>query len=296
MELAQLELARELFGVDLGKARFVFGYSLGELAATLATGLLKMEHALQIPLAMTADCVELAHDVTMGVLFSRGPLLDLDEVSRLCLAINCEGRGVIGVSSYLAPNAVLLLGQRDTVNRFTEMMHAAFPDRVYLRKNNERWPPLHTPIVWQRSVPSRVGVMLHTVPGCLSPPKPDIFSLVTGERSYTPLTTRDLLMRWADHPQRLWDAVYEVLSTGVETLVHVGPAPNLIPATFQRLKDNVQAQLERRSWNKLGLRAVARAVSRPWLAGLLPSRTALLRAPLVDQIILEDWLLAQQVR
>jgi hypothetical protein len=58
----------------------------------------------------------------------------------------------------------------------------------------------------------------------------------------------------------------------------------------------VQAQLTGNSLNKLGLRAMARAVRRPWLTALLPSRTALLRAPTVEHIILEDWLLAQQVK
>ncbi|MDA1015357.1 MAG: hypothetical protein O3A00_13015 [Planctomycetota bacterium] len=32
---------------------------------------------------------------------------------------------------------------------------------------------------------------------------------------------------------------------------------------------------------------------RPWLAGLLSSDAALLRAPFVEQIMLEDWLLEQ---
>jgi [acyl-carrier-protein] S-malonyltransferase len=295
VEMAQLKLLEELFGIRLADARFVYGYSLGELAAVMATGVFTSESALTVPLAMTEDCVELAHDVTMGVLFSRGPALDLDEVTRLCLRINTQGEGVIGVSTYLAPNTVLLLGQGATVDRFAEGMHDSFPERVHLRKNDHRWPPLHTPIVWQRHVPNRVGTMLHTLSGGMTAPAPPIVSMVTGERSYTDLNSRELLNRWVDHPQRLWDAVYETLASGVETVIHVGPDPNLIPATFRRLSDNVLEQLEGRSLNKIGLRAVARAVRRPWLASLLPSRTALLRAPLVEQIILEDWLLAQPV-
>jgi hypothetical protein len=43
------------------------------------------------------------------------------------------------------------------------------------------------------------------------------------------------------------------------------------------------------------MRALAQIVSRPWLQKLLPERTALLRAPLVKQVILEDWLLEQDV-
>jgi [acyl-carrier-protein] S-malonyltransferase len=40
-----------------------------------------------------------------------------------------------------------------------------------------------------------------------------------------------------------------------------------------------------------GLRAVSGMARRPWLTAILPSRTALLRAPFVRHVILEDWLL-----
>jgi len=294
-ELAQIQMLEEFYDFQLAKARMVWGYSLGELTAVIAAGVFEMQHALKLPLAVANECVELAHNVTMGVLFSRGPVLDFDEVRRLCTRINAEGQGVIGISSFLAPNTVLLLGQDETVNRFGQLMHDVMPKRVYLRKNTDRWPPVHTPLVWQKNIPNRVGVLAHTLPGGMIKPHPPIFSLVTGKNSYTDFNAREILVQWVDHPQRLWDAVYETLACGAETVIHVGPAPNLIPATFQRLRDNVQSQLTGNSLNKLGLRAMARAARRPWLTSVLPSRTALLRAPTVEHIILEDWLLAQPV-
>jgi [acyl-carrier-protein] S-malonyltransferase len=295
MELAQLELLEQHFGISYKKARFSFGYSLGELVAVVSSGMFDWEHVLRIPLVMADDCVAMADGVTMGVLFSRGPLLDFDTVRRLCLEINVEGDGVIGISSLLAPNTVLLMGQGNSLDRFAERMQKIFHERVYLRKNSGRWPPIHTPIVWERSIPNRVAKMLHTLPGIAAKPQPPVFSLVTGKANYTDLTAREILMRWVDHPQRLWDAVYETLSSGIETVVHVGPDPNLIPATFKRLHDNVEAQVAGSSFNSLTLRAVSTMVRRPWLSAILPSRTALLRAPMVEHIILEDWLLAQQL-
>jgi [acyl-carrier-protein] S-malonyltransferase len=85
--------------------------------------------------------------------------------------------------------------------------------------------------------------------------------------------------------------VYETLACGVTTVVHVGPGPNLIPATFHRLTDNVLEQTAGNSIGSLGMRAAAGMARRPWLSALLPSRTALLRAPHVKHVILEDWLL-----
>jgi len=296
VELAHVQLLEEFFDIRMSRARMVYGYSLGELTAVVAAGVFEMQDGLRLPLEVADDCVALAHDATMGVLFSRGPLLNFDEVRRLCLRINAEGHGVIGISAFLAPNTVLLMGQGETIDRFAKEMHDVFPARVYLRKNHEKWPPVHTPIVWQRNIPNRVAQLAHTLKGGFTKPKPPVFSLVTGKASYTDFNAREILVDWIDQPQRLWDAVYETLASGVKTVFHVGPDPNLIPATFNRLRDNVQAQLTGNSLNKLGLRAMARVVRRPWLTALLPSRTALLRAPAVDHIIVEDWLLAQQVK
>jgi [acyl-carrier-protein] S-malonyltransferase len=295
IELAQLEMLAEFFDIHLSRARMIYGYSLGELTALCAAGVYKVEDALKIPLSIAADCIALAEGVTMGVLFSRGPLLNVDAVKRLCLSITSEGHGVIAISAILAPNTVLLLGQNRTVDRFAREMHDVFPARVYLRKNTDHWPPVHTPLVWQRNIPNRVGVLTHTLPGGFTKPNPPVFSLVTGKANYNEFNSREILIQWIDHPQRLWDAVYETLATGIETVIHVGPSPNLIPATYSRLRDNVQAQLSGNSLNSLGLRAMARAVRRPWLTALLPSRTALLRAPMVEHVILEDWLLEQPI-
>jgi [acyl-carrier-protein] S-malonyltransferase len=294
VELAQIELLEKFFAVPYSGAKLAYGYSLGELTAVVASGLFAMQDALRLPLSVAADAVALTEGVALGVLFSRGPQLDIDQVQRLCLDVNLTGKGVVGISSILAPNTVLLLGQGDTLDRFAAAMPDAFPARIHLRKNKEQWPPMHTPIVWQRNMPNRVAVMMQTLPGGFEKPVPPLLSLVTGKLSYNDFNARDILCRWIDHPQRLWDAVYETLAMGVQTVIHVGPDPNLIPATFQRLSDNVTAQTSGRSLTSLGLRAMSKAVKRPWLTALLPSRSALLRAPQVEHIILEDWLLAQK--
>ena len=292
MELAQIQLLREFFGIDYTQARMGFGYSLGELAALVAGGVMDMRDALRVPLTVSADCVELAAGTTLGVLFSRGPALDGRAVERLCLRINQAGHGVIGISAYLSPNSLLLHGQGNTVDRFVELMPEWLPQRLHLRKNEHLWPPLHTPIVRQRNIPNRAAVLMHTIAGGMKSPVPPILSLVTGKLSYDDVNCRELMAQWIDHPQRLWDAVYETLAQGIEIVVHVGPEPNLGPATFTRLSDNVRSLTSDRSIAGLRMRAISQAVRRPWLARLLPHRSALLRAPLIEQIVLEDWLLA----
>jgi [acyl-carrier-protein] S-malonyltransferase len=288
VELAQLELLSQFFDVDYRTARFSFGFSLGEIAAVVAGGVLDMPSALQIPLALADDCVALAHDVTLGVLFTRSRELVSEDVHRLCLEVNQEGRGVVGISAYLAPNTLLVMGQGDTLDRLAARARDAINVRVHLRKNDHKWPPLHTPIVWQRHIPNRAAHHMHTLPLNHAVPRPRVFSLVSGNYGYTAVNARDLLTQWVDRPQRLWDAVYETLSSGVTTVIHVGPAPNIVPATFQRLSADVASQTS----GSRSLRALSAAVRRQWLLRLLPQRAALLRAPYVEQIILEDWLLA----
>jgi [acyl-carrier-protein] S-malonyltransferase len=294
-ELAHVQLLEEFHGVPFAQAKLCFGYSLGELVAVSAAGVFALDEALRVPLAMADDCAALAHDVTMGILFSRGPVIDEHHVRRLCLQISSERKGVIGISAILSPNTYLLLGQGETVARFKATMHEFLPAPAHLRMNDYRWPPLHTPIVRQKFVPDRASVMMDRMQGGLAPPCPPILSLVTGKTSYNDVDARDLLRRWVDHPQRLWDAVCGTLAAGVTTLIHVGPEPNLVPATFTRLAENVLQQTTGRGFGKLGMRAVSGLAKRPWLAAVLPSRTALLRAPALQQIILEDWLLAAKV-
>ncbi len=292
-EIAQLRLLQEIHEVDTTRVGLSFGYSLGELVAVSCAGIFAPDHMIRVPLAMAADAVELAADVTMGILFSRGPSIKQTQVERLCELITCEGQGTIGVSSILSPNTYLLLGQRETIKRFRALMKQSLPHRAQLRINEHRWPPLHTAIARQRYIPDRAALMMETLPEGNVPPSLAVLSLVTGKQSYSGGTSpRQILRDWVDHPQRLWDAVDYTLAAGIETVIHVGPEPNVILATFNRLSENVREQTRGNSFSSLSMRAVSGIARNSWLAGLLPARTNLLRAPYVTQIILEDWLLA----
>jgi [acyl-carrier-protein] S-malonyltransferase len=291
MSLVQIELLNKYFEIPFKSSKIAFGYSLGEPTALAATDVYTVEAILRPLLAMSADCVELAGNVTMGVLFSRGPELDHEIVNKICLEIGIEGKGIISPSTYLSPNSLLLLAQNETLERFKLIMQDRFTDKVHLRANPHRWPPLHTPIVWQRNIPNRSAVIIQQMPGGLTKPCVPLISTVTGQCSFTEINSRELMNRWVDHPQRLWSMVFQTLASGVEMVVHVGPDPNLVPATFKRISDNVSGHSAERTWSGLGLRAMRPLMRRPWLTRLMSQSTALLRAPFVEHIILEDWLL-----
>lgn len=284
---AQLKILQELFEVDYHTAKLSMGYSLGEIAALIAGGVMTLEDALLAPLSLAADCVSLAGDVTLGVLFSRDAALSIEDVRHCEQSVNQQGRGVVGVSAYLAPNSLLLMGQQDTLDRMRDCVQKHCDSRVILRKKDNKWPPMHTPIVWHKSIPNRSAQIMHTVPLANQPPCPPILSMVSGEMSYTATNVRDHVHQWVDHPQLLWDAICSLMAMRVDTMVHIGPSPNIIPATMRRLHDNVIAETK----GSLGMRVLSVAAHRPWLHSLLPQRTALLRATSITQIVLEDWLL-----
>jgi [acyl-carrier-protein] S-malonyltransferase len=290
-EMAQVRLLEEVFCIAFRSARLAYGYSLGELAALVSGGVFQLPEMLRISLPLADDTIELARDVTLAVLFSRGLELPLREVRRLCVHINQQGAGVLGIAGHLTPNSLLVMGQGDTLDRFAGSLIQHVPGRLHLRKKDSRWAPLHTPIIRERSVRDRFAVSLHTLQDGLTVPTPPIVALATGECSYDDTNAREMLDRWIDHPQRLWDAVYKTFTSGIETVIHVGPKPSIIPATFRRVRDNVEAQTK----VSLGMRALAGIISRPWLKALLPAGTALLRSLYVEHVVLEDWLLEQDV-
>jgi [acyl-carrier-protein] S-malonyltransferase len=295
MELAQVRLLERFFDVPVREARLSFGYSIGELTAVVLGGMYRLDQLLPVTLNLADDCAELAADTHLGILFTRAPVLPQEDVERLCLAVRSEGGGLIGPSAYLSPNTALLLGQEGTLDRLERVMGDFLPGKVMLRRNPNHWPPLHSPLVWQRNIPNRAAVALYKTEGGTQPPTPPVISCVSGQANYDEVNSRELLIQWTDQPQRLWDAIDGTLAAGVETVIHVGPCPNLIPATFNRLSNNVNKQIGNRYLRELG-RGVVQGMNRhAWLAQLLPSRAALLRAPYLEHLILEDWLLTQQI-
>jgi len=297
VERAHIALLKDFFDIDYHRARLALGYSIGEITALVCGGVYQVQDLLRPLLYLADDCVELAKTVTMGVVFSRGPALDMDAILRLCNKITAEAHGVIDMSSHLSPNTVLLLGQNETIDRFKELMREALGKQVHLRKNSYKWPPLHTSILWSKNISNRAAALMQTVEGGFIAPTPPVLSLVNGKVAYNDYNSRSLMNRWVDHPQKMWDCINELLTLGIDLILHVGPEPNLIPATFQRISDNVNAQVNRWSLkSSLGRRAVMGIVRRPWLSKVISSRAAILRAPFVAHVVVEDWLLAQEVR
>lgn len=290
-EMAQVDLLRETHGVDVGGAKMAYGYSLGELVAVAVSGLYPLDQMMRPPLELAADCASMAPDCSMAVLFSRSESLDEARIHRLCEEITAEGRGAVAVSAVLSPNTLLVLGEGETIGRLKTDCKSLEGPAIHVRNNDGLWPPLHTPLVRRRHIPDRAALMIREATRLAETPRPPIWSLVTGRREYEADSGREVLRRWTDSPQLLWEAVEATLAADVRTVIHIGPEPNVIPATFKRLADNVVKQTLAWSLSGVGMRTVQQMARSTWLTPLLPRSGCLLRAPGVEHVVLEDWLL-----
>jgi [acyl-carrier-protein] S-malonyltransferase len=296
MELAQIRLLQEFFEVPVPQARLSFGHSIGELSALVVGGMYTMEQLLPIPLALATDCAALTANTTMGILsIQGGPPLQIEDVQHLCSTISSRGQGLIGPSTYLSPYQVLLLGQGTTLDLLEADMREYLPPGVTLRRRPNHWPPLHTPLVWERNIPNRTAMLMYHTGGGHQKPTPNVVSCTTGLASYDEWNSRAVLADWTDHPQRIWDAMEHTLASGAELVVHVGPEPKLLTTCFDRLSHKIMKQLKMRHLDRLGSSVIPSIGKNGWLTRKLPANAVLLRAPFLHHLVLEDWLLAQDV-
>jgi [acyl-carrier-protein] S-malonyltransferase len=295
LELAQVKLLEQFFDVPVRDARVSFGHSIGELSALVLGGMYEMEQLLPVPLSLAPDCAALTANTTMGILSVQGHALQVESIQHLCAAISRRGHGLIGPSTYLSPYQVLVLGQGDTLDLLEAEMPHFLPANVTLRRRPNQWPPLHTPLVWQHNIPNRTAMLMHQIQGGDRKPTPSVISCATGVANYDEWNSRAILADWTDHAQRLWDVMENTLATGVELVIHVGPEPKLIPTCFDRLGHRIMKQLRTRHLERLGSSVIPSIGRSRWLARTLPANAVLLRAPFVNHMILEDWLLSQQV-
>lgn len=93
VELAHWDALLELLGEPgESRIRLVNGYSLGEVTATIVCGLMSYEEALTPILKLSQDAMLMAPDITMGIVFSRGPSISLELIRQKCEEITSRGK------------------------------------------------------------------------------------------------------------------------------------------------------------------------------------------------------------
>jgi len=295
LELAQIQILEQVFEIPVRSARMTFGHSIGELSSLVLGGVYTLEQLLPVPLSLAPDCASLTHGTSIGIVSTTASTLDLVRLDQLCQAISGQGRGLISPSTYLSPDHVLLIGQQGTLDEFERMMGEFLGSEVVLKRRPNPFPPLHTSLVWEKNIPNRTAMAMHHIAGGNRKPSPPIVAGSTGLISYDQWNSRTILANWTDHPQRLWDMVETTLHADVELVIHTGPEPKLFSSTFERLSHRVVKQLRHSHLEGLTSSVIPSISRQAWLLRSLPDSAVLLRAPYLGHMILEDWLLAQEV-
>ena len=206
------------------------------------------------------------------------------------------GHGLIGPSTYLSPYQVLLLGQHDTLVMLEQEMHEFLPEGVTLRRRPNHWPPLHTPLVWERNIPNRTAMAMHHIGGGDRKPTPTIVSCTTGSSQLR-------RMEQPCDPGRLDRPSPAVMGRhgerpgvrGRNRASRRSRAQACSRRASTGLSHRIMKQLKMRHLDRLGSSVIPSISRNSWLTRKLPANAVLLRAPFLNHIILEDWLLAQEV-
>ena len=180
VESAQLAILREFFGVDWTAAQFSFGFSLGEIGAVVAGGVLDLTSALEVLLPLADDCVALAHDATLGVLFTRSRELALDDVQRLVPGSQ-SGRsrrrrhfGVAGAEHVAGDRSARHARSADGAGaRIAARARASAKERSSVAAG------AHADRLATADFQSRGRADAHDAAACWNEPRPPVFSLVT---------------------------------------------------------------------------------------------------------------------
>ena len=177
--------------------------------------------------------------------------LQIEDVQHLCSTISSRGQGLIGPSTYLSPYQVLLLGQGDTLDLLEQEMREYLPAGVTLRRKPNHWPPLHTPLVWERNIPNRTADddVSHGRRAAQTDAERRLMHHGSGQlrRVEQPGDSGRL-----DRSSPVRDAMEHTLASGAELVIHVGPEPKLLTTCFDRLSHKIMKQLKMRHLDRLG--------------------------------------------
>ena len=292
IESIQLALLRELFNVNYFDASFSFGFSLGEIGAVIAGGVFDLNSALEVLLPLADDCVALARDATLGVLFTRSRELALDDIRRLCLEVNQEGRGVVGISAQLARTRCSSLA-----NKIRSIVLWLGP------KTRSTYT-----FIFARTITAGLRSTRRSCGKSKSPTGPP--SGCTPCRSFM---QRRAARLFAGHRQlRLHAGQTPANCSANGSTIHSDSGMPFMKRWFPASQPCYTSALGRtlfllrlsvysanvisQTQESRSLRALSAAVRRLWLRRLLPHRAALLRAPFIKHVILEDWLLDNSPR
>lgn len=196
----------------------VAGHSVGEWAALVAAGVVRLEDALRL-VRLRGQLMQAAGDEApggMAAVFGLG----LEGTESLCRQVEADGAGRLELANINSPEQIVVSGDLAAVDAGQDVAKA-MGARRYIKLPVSA--AFHSSLM--ASAARQMAEALASVP--LSPARIPVFANVTADAVVEPEAVRDALSRQVASRVRWVESIQALTARGVDTFVEVGPGTAL---------------------------------------------------------------------
>lgn len=196
------------------QAQIMAGHSLGEYAALVAAGVLKLGDALRL-VRLRAQAMQEAVPVGTG---SMAAILGLDDqaVIDACAEVSAAQSLVVEAVNFNAPSQVVIAGHKQAVEKACEVLKAKGAKRALVLPVSA---PFHSSLL--RPAGERLSQALTGY--VFEPPQIPVIHNVDVSEHRDPEAIKHALVAQAYHPVRWVETIELMRQRGVDTVIEMGP-------------------------------------------------------------------------
>ncbi|MCG0278113.1 MAG: ACP S-malonyltransferase [Thermanaeromonas sp.] len=203
------------------------GHSLGEYAALVAAGSLDFPQALRLVARRGELMAKACAPGKGGMVAVLG--LSADEVERICKEVK---RGIAEPANYNAPGQVVVAGDREGLEEFTELAKKEGAKRVVQLNVSG---PFHSSLMQ----PAAEGLREELKRVAILPPKIPVVSNVTADYFKGEESIRQNLIAQVASPVRWEESIKRLVKDGFQTFIEVGPG-SVLNGLIRRISPEVK--------------------------------------------------------
>jgi [acyl-carrier-protein] S-malonyltransferase len=205
----------------------VAGHSVGELAALVAAGVMRVEDGFRV-VSVRGHAMQVAGKIRPGSMAAVLGLSD-DVMIQLCKDLNSSGH--VTIANFNCPGQVVLSGEEDAVEKALEKAKALGAKRAVLLPVGGAF---HSALM-QPAVTALTDI-LDDVPFARA--QIPVIPNVTAEPTCDPVLLKDLLIEQVISPVRWTESMQRLIAEGITEALEVGPG-NVLKGLMRRIDRNI---------------------------------------------------------
>ncbi len=205
----------------------VAGHSVGELAALVAAGVMRVEDGFRV-VSVRGHAMRVAGKIRPGSMAAVLGLSD-DVMIQLCKDLNSSGH--VTIANFNCPGQVVLSGEEDAVEKALEKAKALGAKRAVLLPVGGAF---HSALM-QPAVTALTDI-LDDVPFARA--QIPVIPNVTAEPTCDPVLLKDLLIEQVISPVRWTESMQRLIAEGITEALEVGPG-NVLKGLMRRIDRNI---------------------------------------------------------